>query len=61
MTINDLEANTFLLEETKLHREVSDALRAGRLGLAAVKASELHALTRKLDWRIQELLTKEKP
>jgi len=61
MTVNDLEANELLIKVAQYQQLVSYYLRNGDLRKAAEKASDLHALTRNLDWRVQKLLTERKP
>jgi len=59
MTTNDLELNQLLVRTAALHPIVSEYVRQGHMRSAAFKASELHEIVRKLDWRIQELLTEK--
>lgn len=56
-TCNDLELNQLLTRAAQLQPLISEYVRQGHLRSAAYKASELVEITRKLDWRIQELLT----
>lgn len=58
-TVNDLETNQYLTRIAQLQPIISEYVRRGQLRAAAEKASDLHAVTRKLDWRVQELLDKE--
>ena len=59
MTCNDLKLNELLVRAAMLQPVVSQYVREGRLRNAAEKASEFTEVVRSLDWRIQELLTKE--
>lgn len=58
-TVNDLELNENLTRAAQLLPIVSEFVRQRQLRSAAEKASDLVAVVRNLDWRIQELLTKE--
>jgi len=58
MTTNDLETNELLIKVYQYQQLVSHYVRAGDLRKAAEKASDLHALTRSLDARINALYTK---
>ena len=61
-TINDLELNHLLVRVAQLQPIVSHYIRSGNLRSAADHASNLQDVVRKIDWRIQELLTgKEAP
>jgi hypothetical protein len=59
-TINDLELNEHLVKVPILQNEISENVRRGQLRAAACRASELHAVTREIDWRLQKLLTESK-
>jgi hypothetical protein len=59
-TINDLELNEHLVKVPILQNEISENVRQGKLRAAACRASELHAVTREIDWRLQKLLTESK-
>ena len=60
-TVNDFALTEHLVQAAAMLQHVSRLVRDGDLRAAAELASELHAITRQLDWRIHELLTKEKP
>ena len=61
VTVNDIEANELLIKAAQYQQLVSFYLRNGDLRKAAEKASDFHAITRNLDWRVHDLLkAKEK-
>ena len=61
MTTNDLPLNEGLTRIAQLQPVISQLVREGRLRAAAEYASMLSDVSRQIDWRLQELLTKDKP
>lgn len=61
MTINDLPLNEELTRAAQLLPIISNMVTNGHLRAAAQRASDLHAVTRKIDWRLNELLRKDTP
>ncbi len=55
MTVNDLKTNEMLIRIAQLQQVVSAHVRAGELGMALTKGSELEDVSRKLNWRLLDL------
>ncbi len=55
MTCNDLKTNEMLIRIAQLQQVVSAHVRAGELGMALTKGSELEDVSRKLNWRLLDL------